>query len=176
MERGAKLVSNVRKLSAIENLKEDLHSIKLLSVINDAVSSIKKAFPQKQLKIDIKMHDKSVVVLANDLLLDVFEILLFNAKMYNNNSSIEILIFVSKQDDSIRIECRDNGMGIIQSQKQEIFQRGKCERKSTGGIGLGLSLVNKIISSYSGKIWIEDRIKGDYTKGSNFILLIPEAV
>ena len=42
-------------------------------------------------------------------------------------------------------------------------------------MGLGLSLVKKIIDSYSGKICVKDRIKGDYTKGSNFIVLIPRA-
>ena len=43
-------------------------------------------------------------------------------------------------------------------------------------MGLGLSLVKKIIDSYHGKIRVEDRIKGDYKQGSNFILLLPEAL
>jgi signal transduction histidine kinase len=43
-------------------------------------------------------------------------------------------------------------------------------------LGIGLTLVKKIIGSYGGEIWIEDRIKGDYTQGSNFIVLIPEAL
>ena len=42
-------------------------------------------------------------------------------------------------------------------------------------MGLGLSLVKKTIDRYNSKIWVEDRIKGDYSKGSNFIILIPEA-
>ena len=42
-------------------------------------------------------------------------------------------------------------------------------------MGVGLSLVKKIIKKYNGKIWVEDKVKGDYTKGSNFIILIPEA-
>ncbi len=50
------------------------------------------------------------------------------------------------------------------------------EGKSVHGMGLGLSLVIKIIESYNGKIWVKDRVKGDYMKGSNFILLIPEVV
>ena len=41
-------------------------------------------------------------------------------------------------------------------------------------MGLGLSLVYKIVHSFNGKIWVEDRVEGDYTKGSKFIILIPE--
>ena len=41
-------------------------------------------------------------------------------------------------------------------------------------MGLGLALVKKIIDNYNGKIWVEDRVKGDHSKGSNFVLLIPE--
>ena len=38
--------------------------------------------------------------------------------------------------------------------------------------GALLSLVKKILDGYNGKIWVEDKVKGDYSKGSNFILLI----
>jgi signal transduction histidine kinase len=40
--------------------------------------------------------------------------------------------------------------------------------------GFGLNLVIKILESYEGKIWVEDKVIGDHTKGSNFIMLIPE--
>ena len=57
-----------------------------------------------------------------------------------------------------------------------LLKNGIDLKKKTEGMGLGLSLVKKIIESYNGKIWIEDRIKGDFAKGSNFIFLIPEAL
>jgi len=41
-------------------------------------------------------------------------------------------------------------------------------------MGLGLSLVKKIIDSFNGKIWVEDKVKNDYSKGSNFTILLPE--
>jgi len=44
------------------------------------------------------------------------------------------------------------------------------------GMGLGLSLVAKIVKSYNGKIWVEDRIRGDYTQGSNFVIILPELI
>jgi signal transduction histidine kinase len=42
-------------------------------------------------------------------------------------------------------------------------------------MGLGLSLVSIILNSYHGHITVEDKVKGDYTQGSNFIVYIPEA-
>ena len=42
-------------------------------------------------------------------------------------------------------------------------------------MGIGLSLVKKIVDTYGGKIWVNNRIKGDYKKGSDFILLFREA-
>jgi len=43
-------------------------------------------------------------------------------------------------------------------------------------MGLGLSLVSEILDLYEGKIWVEDRVKGDHTKGSEFIFLIPKGI
>jgi len=60
--------------------------------------------------------------------------------------------------------------------KQYIFERGSKEQSLNGGMGLGLSLVKRTIDLYNGKIWVEDRIKGDHSKGSIFILLIPEGI
>ena len=108
----------------------------------------------------------------------MFENILINAIRHNNNAQVEIIVRVSKfqenKTDYVKIEFIDNGMGIEDSQKDIIFQRGYEEGKSTSGMGLGLSLVKKILQIYDGKIWVEDRVKGNPSEGSNFIVLIPE--
>lgn len=43
-------------------------------------------------------------------------------------------------------------------------------------MGIGLSLVKKLIDNYNGKIRVEDKVKEDYSKGANFIILIPMAI
>lgn len=40
-------------------------------------------------------------------------------------------------------------------------------------MGLGLLLVKKIIDLYNGKIWVENRIKDDFSQGSKFIIDLP---
>jgi signal transduction histidine kinase len=110
----------------------------------------------------------------------VFENILINAVKYNSNQIVEILIKVSKQEykraNYIKIEFIDNGIGIPHKKKKLIFKGGNNNLKGGKGMGLGLSLVKKIIESYKGKVWVENRIKRKTLKGSNFILLIPEAI
>lgn len=74
------------------------------------------------------------------------------------------------------MEFSDNGIGVPEDRKEIIFKRGNRELKGSKGMGIGLSLVKKIIKGYNGKIWVEDKVKCDYSQGSNFFLLIPEII
>ena len=113
------------------------------------------------------------------LLLDIFENILLNAVHHNQNSDIEIQIkydIVTEDDKNyLRLEFLDNGEGIEDSRKEIIFKRQYKNIREEKGMGLGLSLVAEILDLYEGRIWVEDRIKGDYSKGSNFNILIPQA-
>ena len=74
----------------------------------------------------------------------------------------------------VKIEFKDNGIGIIDDRKKAIFERSYKKERSTGGMGIGLSLVKKIVNSYDGQVWVDDRVMGDHTKGSNFIILLEQ--
>ena len=123
--------------------------------------------------------DRSRIVSGEARLIVIFENLLINSVMFNEHRNIEIEITFSKEKrdkkDFCRIEFRDNGTGIEEIRKLIIFQRASNKDKTISGLGLGLSLVKKIVETYNGKIWVEDIVKGDHSKGSNFILLIPKA-
>ena len=67
----------------------------------------------------------------------------------------------------------DNGFGISDARKEFIFQRRHDNLNEGKGLGFGLSVVKKVIEGYNGKLLVEDRIKGDYSKGSNFIIILP---
>ena len=129
--------------------------------------------------IKIELTEKKLFTIANDFLIDIFENILLNAVNYNENPKKEILIKISKKSSNsekcIKFEFIDNGIGISNKRKEIIFKEGFNQEKGSKGMGFGLTLVKKIIESYKGKIWVEDRVEGDYAQGSNFIFLIPEA-
>jgi len=180
VKRGANLISDVQKLSQLEKSQIITQSTEVYIVLQKAIKFIQNSVQERKLKIEVDIPWKKIHIYANDLLIDVFENILFNAVKYNENPIIEIFIKLSKiQKEGIKylkIEFKDNGIGIQDSKKEIIFQRGYKKDISIKGMGFGLSLVKKILTGYNGEIWAEDRVKGDYTRGSNFVILIPEAV
>ncbi len=173
--RGENLISNVTNLSEIRKSPFPLHTVDLKSIINKTIEHIKKLYEHRNLIFQIP--EQNFMLKSNDLLTNIFENILVNAIIHNKNKTIEVGIKTSKyklnQIQYIKIEFIDNGVGISDDRKKEIFITRE-EEESKFRTGLGLSLIKKVIESYNGKIWVEDRVKGDYTRGSNFILLIPE--
>ncbi|MHA1669517.1 MAG: sensor histidine kinase [Promethearchaeota archaeon] len=178
LNRGIRLISNIRKLANLDKEEVKLTPTDLLESLSNAINFVRGRFPQKNIKITIESDDSQIMGNVNELILDVFENLLINATNYNNNEIPEITIKISRAEISegrfIKMEFEDNGVGIQDSRKDKIFLEGYKTLKGTKGMGIGLSLITKIINSYNGKIWVQDRIKGDHSKGSNFIVLIPE--
>ena len=176
--RGAKLVSNVRKLSKLEEAGRSLEKIEILKVLKNTIDFVKKSYKDKNLAIRIDSIGEKLFIKANVFLEDVFENLLINAIRHNRNLLLDITVRISRERrvgiNYLKMEFLDNGFGVADSMKEKIFQRGYSKEKGVYGMGLGLSLVRGIIETYNGKIWVEDRVKGDRSKGSNFVLLIPE--
>jgi signal transduction histidine kinase len=67
----------------------------------------------------------------------------------------------------------DNGPGIPDQLKELVFNRLQRGDTKAKGSGLGLFLVKSLVESYGGKVWAEDRIKGDHTGGARFKVLLP---
>ncbi len=176
--RGSKLISNVRKLSQLEVSTTLIQPTEIHSLLKTSINNLKNEYQTHNINIKIHSSYKSVYVQANDLLLDIFENVLINAVKHNENLSVEIAIKISKKKENqisyVKIEFIDNGIGIEDSMKLSVFIRASPDNNYIGGMGIGLSLVKRIVDSYKGQIRVEDSFKGDHTKGSNFIILIPE--
>ena len=177
--KAIRLILNVRKLSEIEeNVKIPLKKIDAYELLNETINHIKKSFQKKPIIIDIEKNFEVIFVQANELLLDLFENLLINAVKYNENDIIEILVKISKiiidEISYIKMEFIDNGIGVPDERKELIFQKGNRELKGGKGMGIGLSLVKTLVELYHGKIWVVDKVKGEHTKGSKFILVLRE--
>ena len=180
VERGGNLVSTVRKLSEIEESEIQIQPTGCREVLDESIKFLRKSVPNKELFVKIDAPEEELHVLANELLLDAFENILGNAVKYNDNPIIEIIVSLSKKSEKnqnyVKVEFIDNGIGVPNKSKAAIFQKGYKKDSKVRGLGMGLSLVKKIVEIYNGKIWIEDKVEGDHSQGSNFVLLLPEAL
>ncbi len=69
----------------------------------------------------------------------------------------------------------DNGPGIPDEMKRRLFNRFERGTTPTSGKGLGLYLVRKLVEGYGGHVWVEDRVQGDHSQGSRFVVVLPDA-
>ena len=179
LDRGVKLSSNVKKLSKLDEIEFSLNKIDVVKYIYDSINFTKNLFQNRNINIQVNPKDKSFYVRANSFLSDVFQNLFNNSIKYNDNFNIEIVIRLSstkkKEKNYLKIEVIDNGIGISDFRKQFIFQRRKDIDRKVRGMGIGLSLVKRIIESYNGQIRVEDRIQNNSSNGTRFVILIPEA-
>ncbi len=175
LERSAKLIDNVRKLQKLRAGELHLKTVDLGAVLTDVVEEHSNV-PDKNVIIDYSAASGQLV-LADPLLKDVFTNLVGNA-IKHSNGSIKIWVKVNKVNENnshfYRVAIEDTGPGIPDDMKNKIFNRLQQNHAKSRGMGLGLYLVRSLVDSYNGRVWAEDRVQGDYSKGSRFVVMLPE--
>ncbi|MBD3211004.1 MAG: PAS domain S-box protein [Candidatus Lokiarchaeota archaeon] len=178
IDKGSNLISKVRKLAEFEDQEHIIQNIDLRGQLKTAVSNVETQFKDHKLVIKTDIPDNGLRVRAGKLLLDAFENILINGIIHNENDIKKLWIRVSKIQDKdkkyVKIEFIDNGIGISDERKKSIFLRKYTQNKSKTGMGIGLSLVKKIINEYKGEISVQNRVEGEYQKGTNFIILLEQ--
>ena len=80
-----------------------------------------------------------------------------NAIKYMDKEQGQINIRIKDVGDFIQVEVEDNGKGIAVKDLPYIFDRfyrtDSSRNSATGGSGIGLSIVRKIIEDHGGSIW-----------------------
>lgn len=175
LQRSARLIDNVRKLQKLQQGVFKAEPVDVCQVLRD-VEREYKAVPNKTIILNYNGYEHCDV-LANELLHDVFSNLVSNAIKHSSavHASISInLERVRKNGDQYyKISVEDNGPGIPDDFKDKIFNRMLRGTTTSKGMGLGLYLVKTLTESYNGKVWVEDRVPGDHTRGARFVVMLP---
>ncbi|MFA5904060.1 MAG: ATP-binding protein [Desulfobacula sp.] len=96
---------------------------------------------------------------------DLFLNLISNAVKYNDNPEKHVEIGLKKEGPIFYV--KDNGIGIEEKHRKsifKIFKRLHGKDKYGGGVGAGLTIVQKIVERHNGRIWVESSMG----KGSVF--------
>ena len=100
---------------------------------------------------------KTNIIADPEQLKRVINNIISNSVKYMERKDGMIDIRILDELDSIRVEIEDNGKGIAAKDLGNIFERfyrtDASRNSSTGGSGIGLSIVKKIIEDHGGYIW-----------------------
>ena len=146
----------------------DQEPVDLRTELNQQIERIRSEKDRATVTVNESIPD--VTVLADGLLEGVFRNLLTNAVVHNDKQVAEIAVSTSVSEDAVCVSIADNGPGIPDDHKEQIFQEGEKGLES-GGTGIGLYLVKTLVNRYDGDVWIED----NEPTGSVFVVELPLA-
>jgi len=149
--------------------KPALEPIDLTAVLTDECRKARDTYENADIRID-DGFPTGVEVAATELLSSVFRNLLTNAITHNDKPTPEVTISGEERGDSVVVRVADNGPGIPEDRREEIFGRGEQGLESPGS-GIGLYLVDTLVEIYDGDIEIID----NEPEGSVFSLTLQKA-
>ncbi|TFH07645.1 MAG: PAS domain-containing sensor histidine kinase [Candidatus Thorarchaeota archaeon] len=174
VERGSNLINNVKQLTRIAKRSPRMKSCDLVESIFAASEIVKKIFSQKEMELSTNLSIGKYFVTADEYLIEIFKNLFHNAMKFDTRSKVQIEINaeVVPHTPFIMIQFKDQGAGVKEAEKSELFDQLARRRTTYQGLGLGLTLTRHVIENYGGYIRVEDRIDGAPEKGANFVLLL----
>lgn len=162
-----RLVDDLLDLSRITSgkLQLDLHPLNLAEVVRHAVA----AAPGQQ--ITLSAPDATWVMGDDSRLTQVLNNLLSNAARFGSSAT---RVTLNSDDAHARLEVSDNGIGMSAELIARVFepfhQAPQSLARRSGGLGLGLAIVRKIVDLHGGEVRAHSAGAG---MGSRFEVLLP---
>ncbi len=154
--------SSFAKMPKGENEVVDLNS--MLESITDLFNA------EAEANVHFETSLQQALIFADrNQMLSVFNNLVKNGIQAVGDEKIaEIKVFISEEHEMIKVEVRDNGVGIAEENYTKVFAPNFTTKSS--GMGLGLAITMQIIEGIGGAIWFESEVG----EGTGFFVVIPK--
>jgi len=149
-----------------------VYKINLLEIMGNVVGFLRYQLEQENIKITVNAPQNTYLVKGNHNELEqVLTNIILNAKdatkQIKKKGMIEITL--SQDENSVKIEIKDEGIGIPKEIITRIFDPFFTTKEVGKGLGLGLSICQSIIDKHNGKITVQS----EPNKGSVFTVQLP---
>ncbi|WP_436935306.1 ATP-binding protein [Halovenus marina] len=153
-DRIRELTQNSREYMRIATEQSDIETelIRLDQYLREEVQKARTRYPGAEFELRDPLPQLSVA--ANGMLSSVFRNLLNNAVQHNEGAP-HVEISVEADDESVHVSIADDGPGIPDERKAEVFGKGERGLRSEG-TGIGLYIVNTVVTEFDGDTQILD--------------------
>ena len=176
LQQLVRLVDDLLDLSRITHNRIELRKgeIEIASVIQQAVDASRPLAESAGHEIEVDMPPEPMYVLADPVrLTQILDNLLNNAFKYTPRGG-KVRVTARRRDNLAIVTVKDTGIGIPADKLENIFemftQLDRSLDRSQAGLGLGLTLVKRLVESHGGSIEAQSAGTG---QGSEFIVRLP---
>jgi signal transduction histidine kinase/CheY-like chemotaxis protein len=179
LQQLTRLVDDLLEVSRISRglIQLQREPVRLSEVIRDAGDAVRPLMEERRHDVRFSGMDLQVQVNGDPVrLTQVFANLLGNAAKYTDPGG-RISVSVVSDDQRVSVVIQDNGIGIPQEMLTKVFemftQVPASQNRSAGGLGIGLTLVQRLIELHGGRVSAYSRGTGH---GSTFTVSLPQLV
>ena len=153
----------ILRISKVESgaAKADFTLLSLNKLIEDVVEFYEPLASDQQMKINIQLNTETKINGDRDMLFQAIANILDNAIKYSDvNGAIDISI--AAENSNVILQIADNGHGIPEVERENVFERffQLSKHRGSQGHGLGLSLVAAIAKLHKATIQLGDNSPG----------------
>jgi signal transduction histidine kinase len=146
--------------------------VNVLEVVDDVVN-LSPLAAQPRIKVEVTGDGDAMVAMGDPAEVDILVTNLVSNAMKYSAADSTVTISLSRDDQWVVLSCEDQGIGISPSDRRQLFREffrsDSAEVKAQPGTGLGLTIVDRIVTRHLGRIEV-DSVLG---QGSTFRVYLP---
>ena len=170
------LVRNILNLSELERWEDnemEFSPVAMGALVKSAILLCDDFARENNCVLKVNRCEEATVSGHKRILEQAIVNLVVNAIKYSGSPIIEVELFV--QDEKVHVLVSDHGIGIPESEREQIFERFYRVRREYGssrnGSGLGLAIVRQIVQLHHGTV----ELKPTEEPGAAFEMTFPQA-
>ena len=170
--RLTQLVERVLRFSRVgKPASESLAEVDVAGEVERIVEEFRPLAQARRASLTTDIGQVPPLMLRPDTLRHLLLNLLDNAVKYGPTGQT-VRVRVESSDEEVRIAVTDEGPGVEEGEREEIFEQYRRGRNvgHTAGGGIGLAIVREVVRQHGGRAWVEP---GDAGRGARFVIALP---
>ncbi|MGY8768192.1 MAG: sensor histidine kinase [Pirellulales bacterium] len=156
------LLKNLLELSRIGLVVNETKGVSLVDISQQVIALMKGQLSEKQVEVQVDISSDLPDVEVDPIrFAEVLQNLIENAIKYmGDQRNPRINLGARYEENQLVCFVKDNGIGVEPAFQEKVFGLFEQLDASASGTGVGLALVERIIKSHGGTIWVESEGKG----------------